>query len=104
MCSEFVYFASVKTDQRKNCLTIGMIFYNPLGRGCRCQLLKGFVFIRHAVRAKLWQLRSLVQVNSVLDLGKPQGQIVVFLGVFFFCLPFFKVLTRFLSLYFLLIL
>lgn len=34
---------------------------------------------------------SLVQANSVLDESKPHGQIVVFLGVFFFCLPFSKV-------------
>jgi hypothetical protein len=37
---------------------------------------------------------SLVQVNSVLDEGKPHGQEFVFDGGFFFCFLFSKVLTR----------
>lgn len=37
-------FTPVKTGYPSGYLTSGKIFVNPLGRGCQCQLLKGFLF------------------------------------------------------------
>lgn len=92
----FPTFVTVKAHHSFECLTRGSKkLVNPLGRGSERQLLMGFVFIWLAVRAKLWFSRSLVQVNGLLDVSKPSGKLSFSTGVFFFSLPFFKVLNTF---------
>jgi hypothetical protein len=92
----FYTFASVKGDPLKNGLNEAVkIYRNPQRGGRHPQISVGSLFLRHAVRAKLWFTRSLVQVNSVLDERKPRGRLIFFMGVFFFCFPLFKVLNTF---------
>ena len=104
MFIRFVYFVPVKVTHALACLTSGKTYMKPTAGWMVTPERGGFLVLWLAVRAKLWLIRSLVQVNTVLGYDKPQGQSIVFLGVFFFCLPFFKVFTRFLSFCFLLIL
>jgi hypothetical protein len=91
----FYTFASVKVRHSYECLTSGKDFKSPMGDGSVHLNSSGLLFLRHAVRAKLWFTRSLVQVNSLLDKRKPSRRLIFFIGVFFFCFPLFKVLNTF---------
>jgi hypothetical protein len=91
----FPTFVTVKVRHSFECLTSWENIESPMGDGSVHLNSSGLMFLRPAVRAKLWFSRSLVQVNSLLDVSKPSRKLSFSTGVFFFSLPFFKVLNTF---------
>jgi len=66
--------ARVKVPHSTECLTSGKDFLNPVGEGRAHQLSRGLLFLRHAVRAKLPEIRRLEQVGALMG-----GRLIFFL-------------------------
>jgi len=88
-------FATVKARHSFECLTSCKNIDNPLGDGSEHLTLMGFLFLRHAVRAKLAMSNCLGQANSVLDKTVNLAGQLLFLGGLFLSFPFVITLINF---------
>lgn len=92
----FAIFAPVGNRPGLSCTDKLRRFFKPVGGKVAILNLNGFRFIWRAVRAKLWPIGSLEQVNAPYG----AGTMILFEGLFLFVFPCLKCWDTFCSLFF----